>query len=182
MELSNEKIRATTVIAVKKGSSVALAGDGQVTLGNIIMKHTAKKIRTLYDGKILSGFAGSAADAFTLFTRFEAKLETYKGQLLRSVVELAKDWRTDKVLRNLEAMLIVADREHLFVVSGNGDLIEPDENIVAIGSGGPYAYAAAKALARHTDMEAKDLAREAMEIAGEICIYTNNHINVEVLD
>ncbi len=182
MDISKEKIKATTVIAVKNGNKVALAGDGQVTLGHIVMKHTAKKIRTLYDGQILSGFAGSAADAFTLFTRFEAKLETYKGQLLRSVVELAKDWRTDKVLRNLEAMLIVADREHLFVVSGNGDLIEPDEDIVAIGSGGAYAYAAAKALSRHTSLEPKDLAREAMEIAAEVCIYTNSQISVEVLD
>jgi ATP-dependent HslUV protease subunit HslV len=179
---SMEKIQATTIIAVKKGNQVALAGDGQVTLGHIVMKHTARKIRTLYDGKILSGFAGSAADAFTLFTRFEAKLETYKGQLLRSVVELAKDWRTDKVLRNLEAMLIVADREHLFVVSGNGDLIEPDDSIVAIGSGGPYAFAAAKALAKHTDLDVRELATEAMSIASEVCIYTNNHISVEVLD
>jgi len=182
MNSLSEKIHATTVIAVKRGNQVAMAGDGQVTLGNIVMKHTAKKIRTLYDGKILSGFAGSAADAFTLFTRFEAKLETYKGQLLRSVVELAKDWRTDKVLRNLEAMLIVADRDHLFVVSGNGDLIEPDEDIVAIGSGGAYAYAAAKALSRHTDMSATDLAREAMAVAAEVCIYTNDHISVEALD
>ena len=182
MDISTEKIHATTVIAVKKGNQVALAGDGQVTLGNIVMKHTAKKIRTLYDGKILSGFAGSAADAFTLFSRFEAKLETFKGQLLRSVVELAKDWRTDKVLRNLEAMLIVADRDHLFVVSGNGDLIEPDENIVAIGSGGAYAFAAAKALSRHTDLDARQLAIESMKIAADVCIYTNGNISVEALD
>ena len=139
-------------------------------------------MRRLYDGKILAGFAGSAADAFTLFSRFEAKLEAYKGQLLRAVVELAKDWRTDKVLRNLEAMLVVADLDHLFVVSGNGDLIEPDEGIVAIGSGGSYAYAAAKALAKFTDMKAPDLAREAMNVAGELCIYTNGQITVEALE
>ena len=177
-----EPIKATTIIAVRKNGQVAIAGDGQVTLGNVVMKHTAKKIRRLYSDKILAGFAGSAADAFTLFSRFEAKLDAYKGQLLRSVVELAKDWRSDKVLRNLEAMLIVADKDHLFVVSGNGDLIEPDEGIVAIGSGGSFAYAAAKALARHTGLDARELASEAMRIAGEICIYTNNEIAVEAIE
>lgn len=177
-----ESIHATTVIAVRRNGQVALAGDDQVSLGNVVMKHTAKKVRRLYNDQILAGFAGSAADAFTLFTKFEGKLETYKGQLLRAVVELAKDWRTDKVLRNLEAMLVVADRDHLFIVSGNGDLIEPDEGIVAIGSGGHYAYAAAKALARHTDLDARQLAEEAMKIAADICIYTNDHISVEALD
>ena len=176
-----EPIKATTVIAVRRNGQVAIAGDGQVTLGNAVMKHTAKKIRRLYKNTILSGFAGSAADAFTLFTKFETKLESYKGQLLRSVVELARDWRSDKILRNLEAMLIVADADHLFVVSGNGDLIEPDEGIVAIGSGGQFAYAAAKALAKHTDMTAAELAKEAMGIAAEICIYTNDQISVEVI-
>jgi len=176
-----DKIRATTVIAVLKNGKVAIAGDGQVTLGNIVMKHGAKKIRRLYKDTILAGFAGSAADAFTLFSRFETKLEAYKGQLLRSVVELAKDWRNDGVLRNLEAMLVVADTENLFVVSGNGDLIEPDEGVVAIGSGGQYAYAAAKALTRHTEMDASSLAEEAMKIAANICIYTNDHITVEAL-
>jgi len=175
-------IQATTIVAIRKNGQVAIAGDGQVTLGNVVMKHTAKKIRRLYGDKILAGFAGSAADAFTLFSRFEAKLDAYKGQLLRSVVELAKDWRTDKVLRQLEAMLIVADRENMFVVSGNGDLIEPDEGIVAIGSGGSFAYAAAKALVKHTDMSALELAKESMRIAGEICIYTNQHIAAEAID
>ena len=177
-----EPIKATTVIAVRKNGQVAIAGDGQITLGNVVMKHRAKKIRRLYNETILAGFAGSAADAFTLFSRFETKLETHKGQLLRSVVELVKDWRSDKYLRKLEAMLLVADADHLFVVSGTGDLIEPDEGIVAIGSGGSFAYAAAKALAKHTDKTARELAVEAMEIASEICIYTNSHISVEALD
>jgi len=176
-----ESIKATTVIAVQRNGQVAIAGDGQVTLGNAVMKHTAKKVRRLYKGTILAGFAGSAADAFALFSKFENKLEAHKGQLLRSVVELVKDWRSDKVLRNLEAMLIVADAAHLFVVSGTGDLIEPDEGIVAIGSGGHYAYAAAKALSKHTEMPAAELAEEAMRIAGEICIYTNDQITVEVI-
>ncbi|MDJ0839048.1 MAG: ATP-dependent protease subunit HslV [Acidobacteriota bacterium] len=177
-----EKFEATTVIAVRKDGKVAIAGDGQVTLGNVVMKHGAKKIRRLYKDKILAGFAGSAADAFTLFTRFESKLEAHKGQLLRAVVELARDWRADKVLRKLEAMLLVADVDNLFIISGNGDLIEPDEGVVAIGSGGNYAYAAAKALLRHTDMEAATVAEEAMRIAADICIYTNDHINVEALE
>jgi len=177
-----ESICATTVIAIRKEGQTAIAGDGQVTLGNVVMKHGAVKVRKLYKDRILAGFAGSAADAFTLFSRFEAKLEAHKGQLLRAVVELAKDWRADKVLRKLEAMLVVADREHLFVVSGNGDLIEPDEGVVAIGSGGNYAYAAAKALLRHTEMNAAELAKEAMTIAAELCIYTNQHITVEALD
>ncbi|MCB1050206.1 MAG: ATP-dependent protease subunit HslV [Acidobacteria bacterium] len=176
-----DTFHATTVIAVRKNGQVALAGDGQVSFGNTVMKHSAKKVRRLYHDSILAGFAGSAADAFTLFTRFEAKLEAYKGQLLRSVVELAKDWRTDKILRNLEAMLVVADREQLFLVSGNGDLIEPDSGIIAIGSGGQFAYAAALALAQHTDLNAEELARKALGIAADICIYTNHQISVEVL-
>jgi ATP-dependent HslUV protease subunit HslV len=177
-----ETIHATTVLAVKRGTQVAIAGDGQVTLGHTVMKHTAKKVRRLYDGKVLAGFAGSAADAFTLFSKFEAKLDTYKGQLLRAVVELAKDWRQDRVLRKLEALLVVADADHLFVVSGNGDLIEPDDAIVAIGSGGPYAYAAAKALAKHTDLTAAALAQEALHIAADVCIYTNHQITLETLE
>jgi len=177
-----EQMKATTVIAVRKNGAVAMAGDGQVTLGNAVMKHSARKVRRLYNQNILAGFAGSAADAFTLFSKFEAKLEAHKGQLLRAVVELARDWRTDKILRNLEAMLIVADADHLFVVSGNGELIEPDEGIVAIGSGGHFAYAAAKALSRHTEMSAKELVKEAMHIAADICIYTNENITVEAID
>lgn len=175
-------IQATTIVAVRRNGQVAIAGDGQVTLGNAVMKHNATKIRRLYDGNVLAGFAGSVADAFTLFSRFEAKLDAYKGQLMRAVVELGKDWRTDKVLRQLEAMLLVADKDHLFVVSGKGDLIQPDEGIVAIGSGGSFAYAAAKALAKHTEMSAKDLAQEALRIAGDICIYTNHHISVEAIE
>lgn len=176
-----EKILSTTVIAVRKQGSVAIAGDGQVTMGQVVMKHKARKIRKLYHDRILAGFAGSAADAFTLFSRFESKLEAHKGQLLRAVVELAKDWRTDKILRNLEAMLLVADQERLFLVSGNGDLIEPDGGIAAIGSGGSFAYSAAVALERHTDMDAGDLAVEAMKIAAELCVYTNDQIELEVL-
>ena len=177
-----ESIKATTILAVRRGSNTALAGDGQVSLGQVVMKQTAQKVRTLYGGTVLAGFAGSAADAFTLFSRFEAKLESHKGKLVRSVVELAKDWRSDKFLRQLEAMLIVADSEHMFVVSGNGDLIEPDDGVVAIGSGGNYAYAAARALLKHTQLDAATIAREAMLTAADICIYTNNHITVEVLE
>jgi len=177
-----KSMHATTIIVVRKNGQVAIAGDGQVTLGDVVMKHTARKIRRLYHDTVLAGFAGSTADAFTLFTLFEAKLDAYKGQLVRAVVELGKEWRTDKMLRQLEAMLVVADRDHVFVISGKGDLIEPDEGIVAIGSGGSYAYAAAKALAKHSDLSAKDLAREALQIAGEICIYTNQHISVEAIE
>lgn len=176
-----EPFKGTTVIAVQRGGQVAMAGDGQVSMGNVVMKHAAKKVRRLYHDTVLAGFAGSAADAFTLFSRFESKLQTYKGKLLRSVVELAKDWRTDKVLRHLEAMLVVADAHHLFLVSGTGDLIEPDGGILAIGSGGTYAYSAAKALLQHTDMDAQTLALEAMKIAAEICVFTNSNIHVEVL-
>jgi len=158
-----------------------MAGDGQVTFGQTIVKQSARKIRRLYNDKILAGFAGSAADSFALFARFESKLEQYRGNLERSAVELAKDWRTDRILRRLEAMLIVVDKSATFLLSGNGDLIEPDDGIVAIGSGGPYALAAAKALAKNTDMDARAIAEDAMRIAGEICIYTNANIVVEEL-
>src|SRR5262245_48387232 len=170
---------STTILAVRHRDHAVLAGDGQVTLGQTIVKETARKIRRLYDGRILAGFAGSAADSFALFTRFEAKLEQYRGNLERSAVELAKDWRTDRLLRRLEAMLIVLDEKGTFLLSGTGDLIEPDDGIIAIGSGGPYAMAAAKALARHTALDAKTIALEAMAIAAHICIYTNAQIVVE---
>ncbi len=171
----------TTVLCVKRENSVVIASDGQVTFGNTVLKHNAKKIRRLYNGKVLTGFAGSTADAFTLFERFEGKLETYKGNLLRAAVELAKDWRTDKILRRLEALLIVADKEHILIISGNGDVIEPDDQIAAIGSGGPFAYSAAKALYDSTMLSAKEIALKAMEIASKICIYTNNTIVMEEL-
>jgi ATP-dependent HslUV protease subunit HslV len=158
-----------------------MAGDGQVTFGGTVVKQGAKKIRRLYNEKILAGFAGSAADSFALFARFESKLEQYRGNLERSAVELAKEWRTDRILRRLEAMLIVLDTKSMFLLSGTGDLIEPDDGIVAIGSGGPYALAAAKALARHTELDARTIAQEAMEIASNICIYTNSSITIEEL-
>jgi ATP-dependent HslUV protease subunit HslV len=174
---------ATTIVAVKKGSQMAIAGDGQVTFGqSTIMKNNATKIRKLYDGKVLAGFAGSVADAFTLFEKFEEKLKETGGNLTRAVVEIAKEWRTDRVLRKLEALLIVADKEQMFIVSGNGEIIEPDDGITAIGSGGTYALSAARALSRFTDMEAKKIAVEAMKIAAEICVFTNDHISVEVLE
>ena len=158
-----------------------MAGDGQVTLGNTVLKQTAKKIRRLYNESILAGFAGSAADSFALFSRFEAKLEQYRGNLERAAVELARDWRTDRMLRRLEAMLVVADKGHTFVLSGTGDLIEPDDGIVAVGSGGPFALAAARALARHSQLDARQIATEAMKIAGDICIYTNENLTLEEL-
>ncbi len=176
------EFHGTTVLCVKKENSVVIASDGQVTFGNTVLKHNAKKIRRLYNGKVLTGFAGSTADAFTLFERFEGKLETYKGNLLRAAVELAKDWRTDKILRRLEALLIVADKEHILILSGNGDVIEPEDQIAAIGSGGPFAYSAAKALYDNTMLSAKEIAIKAMEIASKICIYTNNTIVMEELD
>lgn len=172
----------TTVLCVKRNNSVIMASDGQVTMGNTVLKHNAKKIRKLYNGQVLTGFAGSTADAFTLFERFEGKLETYKGNLLRAAVELAKDWRTDKILRRLEALLIVADKEHILIISGNGDVIEPEDQIAAIGSGGPFAFAAAKALYENTQLTAKEIAIKAMEIAAKICIYTNNIIITEELN
>ena len=160
---------------------MVLAGDGQVTLGESVIKHSAKKIRRLYNDKIVAGFAGSTADAFTLFSRFEAKLEQYHGNLGRAAVELARDWRTDKFLRHLEALLLVSDREQTFLLSGQGDVIEPDSGIAAIGSGGPYAQAAALALAEHTELSAKQIAEEAMKIAGKMCIYTNDRVTIEEL-
>ncbi len=172
-------MHGTTVIAVRHQGKVAVAGDGQVTFGNTIMKHKARKVRRMHQDKVLAGFAGSVADAFTLFEKFEAKLEEYHGNLQRAAVELGKDWRTDKFLRRLEALLVVADREHLLIISGNGEIVEPDDGIAAVGSGGPYALAAARALITHTNLAAAAIAREAMAIAASICIYTNNNITVE---
>jgi ATP-dependent HslUV protease subunit HslV len=172
---------ATTILAIRHRDKSVIAGDGQVTLGDTIVKQGAKKIQRLYNGQILAGFAGSAADSFALFTRFESKLEQYRGNLKRSAVELAKDWRTDRILRRLEAMLIVLDKTSMFLLSGTGDLIEPDEGILGIGSGGPYALAAAKALARHTDLDARAIAEKAMEVAASICIYTNDTLAIEEL-
>jgi ATP-dependent HslUV protease subunit HslV len=174
-------IRGTTILAVRHRDRAVLAGDGQVTFGQTVVKQTARKIRRLYNDQILAGFAGSAADSFALFSRFESKLEQYRGNVERSAVELARDWRTDRILRRLEAMLIVLDKNSTFLLSGNGDLIEPDDGIVAIGSGGPYALAAAKALANNTDLDARAIAEKAMAIAGEICIYTNTQIALEEL-
>ena len=174
-------IHATTVVCVRRDGKVAIAGDGQVTIGNTVMKHGAAKVRRLYHDKILAGFAGSAADAFALFSRFEAKLEEYRGNMERSVVELAKDWRMDKYLRQLQAFLIVANNEKAFLVSGTGDLIQPDDGILAIGSGGPFALAAARALFQHTNMTAEQIAAESLRIASTICIYTNDNITVESL-
>lgn len=183
LEAENRRpsFRSTTVLAVKKDGRTALAGDGQVTFDDTIMKHGASKIRSLYRETVLVGFAGAAADAFSLLERLEEKLEMYKGNLTRSAVELAKDWRTDKVLRKLEAMLLAADMEHILIISGTGDVIEPDDPVAAIGSGGPYALAAAKALIAHSGLDAAKIAMEAMKIAAGICIYTNEHISVHEL-
>ena len=174
-------VHATTILAVRHGERAVLAGDGQVTLGQTIVKHGARKIRRLYNDQILAGFAGSAADSFALFSRFEAKLEQYRGNLDRSAVELAKEWRTDRALRRLEAMLVVVDRKSTFLLSGTGDLIEPDDGIIGIGSGGPFAQAAAKALARHSNLDARHIAEEAMKVAAEICVYTNTSLSIEEL-
>jgi len=174
-------MHSTTIICVRRENKVALAGDGQVTLGDTVIKHNAKKIRRLYNDKILAGFAGSSADSFALFSRFEAKLEQFHGNLSRAAVELAKDWRTDRSLRHLEAVMIVADDKNTFLIAGNGDLIEPDDGLIAIGSGGAYALAAARALAKYTSLTAKQIAEEAMQIAGQICIYTNQSVSVEEL-
>jgi ATP-dependent HslUV protease, peptidase subunit HslV len=175
------KIRSTTVLCVRRDGKVVMAGDGQVTLGHEVIKGTARKLRRLYNDKIIAGFAGSTADAFALFSRFESKLEQFNGNLPRSVVELAKEWRTDRVLRHLEALLLVADAKSIYVVSGNGDVIEPDEDIAAIGSGGPFATAAALALVRNTKLSARRISEEAMKIAGKICIYTNENVIFEEL-
>jgi ATP-dependent HslUV protease subunit HslV len=174
-------IKATTILAVRHQGKTVLAGDGQVTLGNTVVKHGARKIRRLYNDSILAGFAGSAADSFSLFSRFESKLEQYRGNIERAAVELARDWRTDRILRRLEAMLIVADREKMFLLSGTGDLIEPDDAIVAVGSGGPFAMAAARALAQHSTLDARRIAEVAMGIAADICIYTNPRLTIEEL-
>lgn len=181
MRKENNRVRSTTVLLVRKDAQVALAGDGQVTLGETVMKASAKKVRRLYSDQILAGFAGATGDAFSLLTRFEAKLEQYHGNLERAAIELSKEWRTDKMLRHLEALLVVADKKSSFLLSGNGDVIAPDEGVLAIGSGGSYALAAARALIKHTDLSARDVAVEALRIAGEICIYSNQNIVVEEL-
>lgn len=174
--------QGTTIVAVRKNGKTAIAGDGQVTFGqNTVMKQTANKVRRLYEGRIISGFAGSVADAFTLFARFEEKLKQHNGNLTRAGVEMARDWRSDRVLRKLEALLIVADRDKMLLISGNGELIEPDDGVTAIGSGGGFALAAARALVKHTELEAEEIAREALLIAADICIYTNHHITVETI-
>lgn len=181
MENALEKIKGTTILAVRHRGEVVVAGDGQVTLGNTIMKHQARKVRRLYQDKVVTGFAGATADAFTLFERLEQKLEKHSGNLVRSVVELAKDWRTDRILRRLEAFLIAVDSERSFLISGAGDVIEPDDGLLAIGAGGPYALAAARALVSASDLDAESIAREAMRIAASVCIYTNEIITVEKL-
>lgn len=174
-----EKIRSTTVIAVKKDGKIAMAGDGQVTMGNTVMKGNARKVRRMYDGKVITGFAGATADAFNLFDKFEMKISEYNGDITRAAVELAKMWRTDKALRNLEALLLVANAEKILLISGTGDVIEPENDILAIGSGGNYAYAAALAYMESSDLSAREIAEKSLKIAGNICIYTNNNIIVE---
>src|SRR3954453_14971023 len=180
--MSNYTFHGTTILSVRRGKQVALGGDGQVTLGNVVVKASARKVRRLYQDRILAGFAGGTADAFTLFERFEAKLEKHQGNLTRSAVELAKDWRTDRVLRRLEAMLAVADREASLIITGAGDVLEPELGLIAIGSGGPYAQAAAKALLENTELQPQDIVKKALTIAGEICIYTNQNHVIETLD
>lgn len=174
--------RGTTILCVRRGPAVAMAGDGQVTMGETVLKHNAVKVRRMYEGRVLAGFAGATADAFTLFEKFEGKIESYRGNLRRAAVELAKDWRTDKVLRRLEALLVAADSENTFIISGTGDVIEPESGVAAIGSGGPYAQAAATALLEHTEMDARAIVEAAMNISGDICIYSNRTLSVEVLD
>jgi len=176
-----KKIRSTTVLAIKRDGKVAMAGDGQVTLGETVMKGNARKVRRLYDDKVLAGFAGATADAFTLFEKFEGKLKEYSGDIKRSAVELAKEWRMDKMLKNLQAVLLVADKNQILFISGTGDVIEPEEEVIAIGSGGNYAYASALALLKNTDLSAKEIAKKSLEIAGRICIYTNDNLIVEEL-
>ncbi|MBA2650047.1 MAG: ATP-dependent protease subunit HslV [Legionella sp.] len=176
-----EQYRGTTILSVRRGNQVVIGGDGQVSLGNTIMKGNARKVRRLYKDQVIAGFAGGTADAFTLFERFESKLEMHQGHLVRAAVELAKDWRTDKILRRLEAILAVADSKASLIITGNGDVIEPEEGLIAIGSGGPFAQAAAKALLRNTKLTAKDIVQKALTIAGEICIYTNNNLTIEEL-
>ena len=184
MELDHKELlmKGTTILVVRRGSQVVVAGDGQVTMGDMVLKHQARKVRRLYQGKVIAGFAGTTADAFTLFERFEAKLEQYSGNLRRAAVELAKDWRTDRMLRRLEALLAAVDQDNSLVISGNGDVIEPDDGLLAIGSGGSQALAAARALARNTDLNARQIAEAAMEITAEICVYTNDHFVFEELE
>ncbi len=179
--MSGITFHGTTIISIRRNGKVAIAGDGQVTLGSTVMKKGAVKVRRMLEGRVIAGFAGSTADAMTLFDKFDSKLETTRGNITKAVIELAKDWRTDRILRKLEALLIVADREHTFIISGNGDVIEPEEGIAAIGSGGAFALAAAKMLLRHTDLDARTIAEEALKAAAEICIYTNDSISVEEL-
>lgn len=177
-----ENFHGTTIVCVKKNNQVAMAGDGQVTLGQTAIKHSARKVRKIYGDKVMVGFAGATADAMTLFDKFEAKLEEFRGNLSRASVELARDWRTDRILRRLEALLAVADSESMFLISGSGDVLEPDDNVIAIGSGGSFAQAAAKALSKHSDLSAEEVVKESMHIASEICVYTNDNIRVEVLN
>jgi ATP-dependent HslUV protease subunit HslV len=177
-----EQFHGTTIVSARRGNVVALGGDGQVTLGNIVIKQGARKVRRLYHDRILAGFAGGTADAFTLFERFEAKLEKHSGHLVRAAVELAKDWRTDRMLRRLEAMLAVADREHSLILTGNGDVLEPEHGLIAIGSGGAYAQAAARALIENTELDPESIVRKSLGIAADLCIYTNQHHTVETLD
>src|ERR1700675_790519 len=177
-----EQFHGTTIISARRGKRVALGGDGQVTLGNVVLKSSARKVRRLYEDRILAGFAGGTADAFTLFERFEAKLEKHQGNLLRSAVELAKDWRTDRILRRLEAMLVVCDGETSLIISGNGDVLEPEQGLVSIGSGGPYAQAAARALLENTPLPPEEIVKKALSIAGDLCIYTNQQHVIEVLE
>lgn len=177
-----EQYHGTTILSVRRGTQVALGGDGQVTLGNIVIKASARKVRRLYHDKILAGFAGGTADAFTLFERFEAKLEKHQGHLLRAAVELAKDWRTDRILRRLEAMLAVADHETSIILTGNGDVLEPEQGLLAIGSGGPYAQSAARALLEHTDMTPAEIVKQSLTIAADLCIYTNQNHVIEILE
>ncbi len=182
MEKDIEQFHGTTILSVRRGNRVAIGGDGQVTLGNIVMKGTARKVRRLYKDSVLAGFAGATADAFTLIERFEAKLEKHQGHLLRAAVELTRDWRTDRVLRKLEAMLIVADRETTLVLTGNGDVLEPEHGLAAIGSGGSYAHSAALALVQNTDLAPEVIVKKSLSIAGDLCIYTNQHHTIEVLE
>lgn len=180
--MSETTFHGTTILSVRRGTQVALGGDGQVTLGNVVVKASARKVRRLFQDRIVAGFAGGTADAFTLFERFEAKLEKHQGNLTRSAVELAKDWRTDRMLRRLEAMLAVADRDTSLIITGTGDVLEPEQGLIAIGSGGPYAQAAARALLDHTDISAEDIVKRALTIAGDLCIYTNQQHTIETID
>lgn len=177
-----DQFRGTTILSVRRGDKVVIGGDGQVTMGNVVLKGNARKVRRLYNNKVLAGFAGGTADAFTLFERFEAKLESFQGNLMRAAVELAKDWRTDRMLRRLEALLAVADHKSSLIITGNGDVIEPENNLIAIGSGGPFAQSAARALLENTKMSAKDIVEKSLNIAGDICIYTNHNRTIEELD